>query len=345
MHAGAWAEARALAEKAALPCVMSLTGLGAVPSDHPLALGLLGMHGARYANLALEECDLLIAAGSRFGDRSTGQAAHFCTQAKIIHLDIDPSEINKIKTAALPVLGDLKASLAALLPRIQAGGRATWLARIQELKKAHPLYPDAEEGQAPAGWIRLAGRLLPENAIVATDVGQHQMWTAQNFPHRLPRAWLTSAGLGTMGFGLPAGLGAALAHPDRMVAIFTGDGSLLMNLQELATAAEENLNVKILLFDNQALGLVHQQQDLFFVGRFFASQFKTRSDFVQIAQGLGIRALTLDGAEDPVMLMEEAFATPGPFLIHKTVSVQHKVFPMVPPGAANRDMLGGPRPA
>jgi acetolactate synthase-1/2/3 large subunit len=340
IHANAWETARALAEKAHIPSVMSLLGLGVLPAHHPLSLGMLGMHGARYANWALEECDLLIAAGSRFGDRATGKVAQFCPQAKIIHLDIDASEMDKIKKADIRVLGDLRDTLASLLPKIEAQDRTAWLTRVEALKKEHPLYPEAE-ALDPAGLIRTVGRLLPENAIVATDVGQHQMWTAQNYPHRQPRCWLTSAGLGTMGFGLPAAIGAALANPDRIVVSFSGDGSLLMNIQELATAVEENLNVKIILFDNQALGLVHQQQDLFFGKRYFASNFKFRTDFVKIAHGFGLRALTLNGSTEPEFLLEEALRTEGPFLIHVPMDVHDKVFPMVPPGAANKDMLGG----
>ncbi len=340
VHAEAWELMRTIVDKTNIPSVMSLLGLGILPSDHPRSLGMLGMHGARYANWALEECDVLVAIGSRFGDRATGKVAQFCPQAKIIHFDIDPSEMDKIKKVDLSILGDVRDTLSALLPKLEANDRTAWLARVAALKKEHPLYPEAENLD-PAGLIRTVGRLLPENAIISTDVGQHQMWTAQNYPHRQPRCWMTSAGLGTMGFGVPAAIGAALAHPDRTVVSFSGDGSLLMNIQEMATMVEEDLNVKIILFDNQALGLVHQQQDLFFGKRYFASNFKFKTDFIRIAQGFGLRALTLNGSTEPEFLLEEALRMKGPFLIHVPMDVHDKVFPMVPPGAANKDMMGG----
>jgi acetolactate synthase-1/2/3 large subunit len=181
--------------------------------------------------------------------------------------------------------------------------------------------------------------MVPPDTIIATDVGQHQMWVAQNYPHAHPRGWLTSSGLGTMGFGLPAALGAALANPKRTIVCFSGDGSLLMNIQELATLAEEAANVKIMLFDNQALGLVAQQQDLFYQGRFFASKFRHAVDFVQVARGFGIRAQSLAAVKQPEVLLAKMLQEPGPGLIHIPLDVNAKVFPMVPPGAANRDML------
>jgi acetolactate synthase-1/2/3 large subunit len=338
VHAGATETIRGLAENLDMPAVKSLMALGCLPAGHPLSLGLLGMHGARYANQALEECDLVIAAGSRFGDRTTGKVSHFCTQAKIVHLDIDESEIGKIKPADVSVVGDLTDTLSALAPRLVPRKRGAWLKRLAELKGSHPLYPGADFS-TPAGIIRTLGKMLPPDAIIATDVGQHQMWVAQNYPHQRPRCWLTSSGLGTMGFGLPAALGAALANPGRTVVCFSGDGSLLMNIQELATLAEEGANVKIVLFDNQALGLVAQQQDLFFQGRFFASKFQHAVDFVQVARGFGIRAQSLSHSAHPEKTLEKALAEAGPCLIRIPVDVNEKVFPMVPPGAANRDML------
>lgn len=341
IHAGAGPAARQLAERASMPAAMTLMGLGALPADHPLALGMLGMHGARGTNLALEECDLLFVAGARFGDRTTGKLSHFCPQAQIIHLDIDASEIDKLKTAEVGLVGDAREVLAALLCRTADAPRADWLARVAELKARHPL-PVAPAGdvRTPYGLIRSVAALLPADAVIATDVGQHQMWTAQTFPHRTPRCWLTSGGLGTMGFGLPAAVGAALAEPARTIISFSGDGSLLMNIQELATAAEENLNVKVVLFNNQALGLVHQQQDLFYDRRYIASDFRIGVDFVKIAQGFGVRAFDLAGSSDPQAVLTQALNTPGPALIHAPIDVNAKVYPMVPPGAANAEMIG-----
>jgi len=334
--------ATALAEKASIPATMTLMGLGAMPSDHPQSLGMLGMHAARYTNLVLEECDLLLAAGVRFDDRATGKVAQFCPHAKIIHIDIDPSELNKIKTAHVGITGDAGQVLQMLLPRVRRAPRPDWLARVAELKRKHPLItPGADDPRMPYGLILETARLAGDDAIVTTDVGQHQMWTAQAYPFRRPRQLLTSGGLGTMGFGLPAAIGAALACPERTVICFSGDGSLLMNIQELVTAVEEDVNVKIVVMNNRSLGLVHQQQDLFFGKRFFASGFRASVDFAQIAVGFGMPAYDLAACAEPLAMLAEAVTRPGPCLIHAPIDVNEFVFPMVPPGAANRDMLEG----
>jgi acetolactate synthase-1/2/3 large subunit len=342
IHAKAAPLARALADKAGLPTTMTLMALGALPADHPLSLGMLGMHAARYTNLVLEECDLLIAVGARFDDRATGKVAAFCPHAKVIHIDIDAGELNKIKTAHLGVVCDAAEALRALLPRIvpQTTGRAPWLARVAELKALFPLaMPGADDVRAHYGLIRTVAAGLPADAIVTTDVGQHQMWVAQAYPLSHPRQWLTSGGLGTMGFGLPAAIGAALAQPRRSVACFTGDGSLLMNVQELATAAECGANIKVILMNNASLGLVHQQQSLFYGKRLFASQFERQPDFVALARAFGLRALDLDGEADPRAALAAELVAPGPALIHAGIDANQKVYPMVPPGGANRDML------
>jgi len=341
VHAGAAKAAVDLAEKADLPTVMTLMALGALPVDHPLSLGMLGMHGARHTNLALDECDLLIAVGARFDDRATGKVAAFCPQAKIIHIDIDPAELDKIKTAHLAIGADVGEALGQLLPAVGEQRRERWLARIDELRREFPFQmPDAGNPRSHFGLIRTVAACLDDTAIIATDVGQHQMWVAQAYPLRRPRQWLTSGGLGTMGFGVPAAIGAALAEPQRTVVCFTGDGSIMMNLQELITAAEEKVNVKIVLMDNASLGLVHQQQTLFYGERLFASQFRVTPDFIKVAQGLGIAAVDLDLAANPCAALMDAIARPGPCLIHASIDVDQKVYPMVPPGAANHDMIG-----
>ncbi|MFG5777450.1 thiamine pyrophosphate-dependent enzyme [Comamonas sp. J-3] len=255
----------ALAEKASLPTVTTLMALGAMPCTHPLLLGMLGQHGAPYTNWALEECDLLMAVGARFDDRATGKLSSFCPQAKIIHIDIDPAELNKLKTAHVGIVADAAEALSRLLPLVPASACADWLARVAVLKALHPQkLPGSDDPRRHYGLIRAVAACLGDDAIVTTDVGQHQMWTAQAYPLARPRQWLTSGGLGTMGFGLPAAIGAALAAPERTVVCFTGDGSILMNLQELVTLAELQARVKIVLMNNSALGLVHQQQTLFF---------------------------------------------------------------------------------
>lgn len=342
VHSGAAEAAVALAQKARLPTVMTLMALGAMPVDHALSLGMLGMHGARCTNLALDECDLLIAVGARFDDRATGKVAGFCPQAKIIHIDIDPSELDKIKTAHVGIAGDVRTVLELLQPVIESPQRHAWLARVASLKADHPLrMPGIDDPRTPYGLIRAVASCLDDEATITTDVGQHQMWVAQAYPLRRPRQWLTSGGLGTMGFGMPAAIGASLAEPERTVVCFTGDGSILMNIQELVTAAEEDVNVKIVLMNNSSLGLVFQQQTMFYGERIYASKFKGMPDFIRVAEGFGVPAVDLDKASDPLAALAAALATRGPMLIHASIAMHEQVLPMVPPGAANKEMIGG----
>lgn len=342
IQSGASGLAVALAERASIPVTTTLLGLGAIPSGHPLSIGMLGMHAARHTNLLLQECDLLIAVGSRFDDRATGKVREFCPDARIVHVDIDESELDKIRPAHVGIVGDAGCVLGAWLETVAPAGRAPWLARVREMKALHPLLlPGSGDPLAAYGFVAESARILGPDAIVSTDVGQHQMRTAQAWPFSHPRRWLTSGGLGTMGFGLPAAIGAALAAPGVPVACFTGDGSLLMNIQELATLAEEGLDVKVLLADNRSLGLVHQQQELFFGGRYFASDFRAKVDFVRVAEAFGIRAADLSGFADPRAALEEILLQPGPCLVRIPLDAADNVYPMVPPGAANTTMIGG----
>mgnify|MGYP006317337995 FL=1 len=341
IHSGAAHMAVTLAEQASLPTTMTLMALGAMPMDHPLSLGMLGMHGARYTNYVLEEADLLICVGARFDDRAIGKTAEFCPNAKIIHIDIDRSELHKVKDAHVAIAGDVGQVLSELLPRVKPQLRKRWLSHVESLKGRFPLaMPGVDNPRSPYGLIHAVANCLDDSAIITSDVGQHQMWVAQAYPFRRSRQWLNSGGLGTMGFGFPAAIGAALAAPDRTVVCFSGDGSLKMNIQEMATAAQEDVNVKIVLFNNQSLGLVHQQQSMFYGKRIMASRYERPTDFLKIAEGFGMRAVDLDPVPNPRATLAEALNTPGPCLIHATIDPNEFVYPMVPPGAANSEMIG-----
>jgi len=340
--AGAAPDLVRLAEKASIPVAATLLGLGAMRHDHPLFFGMVGMHAARFTNLLLDECDLLIGVGVRFDDRATGKASEFCPHAAIVHVDIDASELGKIKDPCVGIAADAGEALRALEPLVVENPRAEWLNHARTLRTRYPLLlPGADDPIRPYGIVRHAAAMLPADAIVATDVGQHQMWVAQAYPFNHPRQWLTSGGLGTMGFGLPAAIGAALAAPNRTVACFSGDGSLLMNLQELATAAEEEVNVKIILLNNSHLGLVRQQQQLFYGRRFCASRFVAQPDFAAIARAFGIAAIDLGETPDPAAALAKAIARPGPCLMNVPIAAEENVYPMVPPGGANREMIDG----
>lgn len=337
----AHANARLLAEKANLPTTMTLMALGTIPAKHPLSLGMLGMHGARSTNFILQEADLLIVLGARFDDRAIGKTEEFCPNAKIIHVDIDRAELGKIKQAHIAIRADVGEVLEQLLPKIDAQPRQQWLQQVAGLQQEFPFnMPGADDPLTPYGLISAAAACVDDDAIITTDVGQHQMWVAQAYPLNRPRQWLTSGGLGTMGFGLPAAVGAALAEPTRKVLCFTGDGSIMMNIQEMATAAEHNLDVKIILLNNQALGLVHQQQTLFYQQNVFAATYSGQTNFLKIAEGFGLATCDLNAAADPQAALQEAISRPGPCLIHVRIDASEKVFPMVPPGAANIEMIG-----
>ena len=341
IHAGASHQAVTLAEQASMPTTMTLMALGAMPVDHPLSIGMLGMHGAKYTNYVLEEADLLVCVGARFDDRAIGKAAQFCPNAKIVHIDIDPSELDKIKTAHVGINGDVAEVLEQLMPRVEVKLRKRWLSHVEGLKSRFPLaMPGVENPRSHYGIVQAVANALDDNAVISTDVGQHQMWVAQAYPFRRPRQWLTSGGLGTMGFGVPAAIGAALAEPKRTVVCFSGDGSLKMNIQEMATMAEEELNVKIVLMNNNSLGLVYQQQNMFYGKRVMASKYKRATDFLKVAEGFGLDVCNLDTAEDPTAALAEALHRPGPCLIHVSIDRDEFVYPMVPPGAANTEMIG-----
>ncbi|WJM86320.1 acetolactate synthase large subunit [Dickeya chrysanthemi] len=341
ISAGAHQQAIELAERAGLPTTMTLMALGAMPVDHPLSLGMLGMHAARYTNLILQQSDLLIVLGARFDDRAIGKAEEFCPDARVVHIDIDPAELGKIRQPHVALHADVAQALDQLLPLVERQPRTEWLEQVRTLQRDFPFnMPNVDDPLSHYGLIRAVAEQLDDQAIITTDVGQHQMWVAQAYPLRRSRQWLTSGGFGTMGFGVPAAIGAALAEPQRTVVCFSGDGSLMMNIQEMATAVEENLNVKIVLMNNQSLGLVHQQQELFYQQNFVASDYRYQTNFLAIAAGFGFATCDLNAAENPQAALRDALQRPGPALIHAAIDINEKVFPMVPPGAANIEMIG-----
>lgn len=344
IHAGAAPLLLELAEQGQIPVCSSLMGLGSFPTDHPLFLGMLGMHGAPYTNFVMNESDLIIALGSRFDDRATGRVNSFCPRADIIHVDIDRAELNKIKMACLGIQGHLGSFLEALLPMIEREEHSEWLDFISASRAENSLpLPSEEEGLHPLNFIRKLGERVGGETIVTTDVGQHQMWTAQVYPFRQPRTFLTSGGLGTMGFGLPAAIGAALAAPEKMVVSICGDGSFQMNFQELALLAELNLNVKIFILNNNHLGLVRQQQDMFFDRNYMACSFQVNPDFAALAEVFKVKGYNLAGVDDPEALIEEALSYEGPVLVEIPVDCQEHVLPIVPSGASNIEMVMGSR--
>ena len=339
--ANAVEQVRALAENGNLPATMTLNGLGVLPDGHPMSLGMLGMHGARSTNLIMNEADLLIVLGARFDDRAIGLAEEFCPGASIIHVDIDQAELGKIRQPHVAIQGDVAEVLNRLLPRIRSDARKGWLATVRQMQKRFPNHrPHLQNPLSHFGLIRAVADCVDGSEIITTDVGQHQMWVAQSYPFNRPGQWLTSGGLGTMGFGLPAAIGAALAEPSRKVLCFSGDGSLMMNIQEMATAAENNLDVKIILMNNRALGLVHQQQSMFYQQNIYGATYLQQTDFLKIAAGFGLHTCDLNAADDARAALQAAIDQPGPGLIHAFINPEEKVYPMVPAGAANTHMLG-----
>ena len=342
VYSGASKALREFAERLDIPAVQTFMGLGILPVDHPLSLGMLGMHGAPFTNLVLEECDLVVGLGVRFDDRATGKVAEFCPQAEIIHIDIDHSEIGKIMQPVLSIRADVGEVLESANAMLESSTRPIWRSRVEQLKQQYPLILDGEDDLfRPYGAIRKIASLLDDTVNITTDVGQHQMWVAQAYPINRPRQWASSGGLGTMGFGLPAAIGMALAQPERKVICFSGDGSLMMNIQELATAAEQNLDVKVIILNNQHLGLVRQQQTLFYEKNLSAVKFHPNVDFTRMAQAMGLKGIDLGTSDNPLKALESALLEYGPCVINIPISETEMVFPMVAPGGANRDMIHG----
>ncbi len=318
-----------LAEKISAPVTNTFMGLAGFPGDHPLFLGMLGLHGTRYANRAVTECDMLLALGARFDDRVTMHLKSFAPEATVIHIDIDPAEIGKNVLTHVPLVGDVKLILKALLQQLDEIDRSPWLARIRELKAQYPLSYNREGGLKPQFVIEELSRLTKGDAIIATDVGQHQMWVAQYYHFKKPRTLVSSGGLGAMGFGLPAAIGASVGQPGKMVILVTGDGSIQMTMQELGTMREQGLPLKIVILNNRSLGMVRQLQQFYCEGRYFAVDFGFHPDFMQLAKAYGIPGFEVKTEADVVRTLPQALLEPGPALVECLIPPEENVMPMV----------------
>ncbi|MGB0993151.1 MAG: biosynthetic-type acetolactate synthase large subunit [Akkermansiaceae bacterium] len=343
MIAGADAELKELAETLRCPVTSTLLGKGVFPEEHELSVGMLGMHGTAYANKAICDCDLLINIGSRFDDRIIGQADKFCKDAKIIHIDIDPAEMGKMIRPDVQVVADAKAALVEINKRISGLDTEPWLEQINAWKKKYPLTYRKQGGLRMQQVIDEMYQIAGGDAIVTTDVGQHQMWAAQFYKTNASWKWLSSGGAGTMGFGFPAAIGAAFACPDQTVISISGDGGFQMTLFELATAALHKLPVKIVVLNNHYLGMVRQWQELFFEDRMSGVDLEGNPDFCKLAAAYGIPSFNIKRPADVKRQLEKAFAiNDGPVLIHAECVKTDNVFPMIPAGAALEDMLTEP---
>jgi len=346
-------ELREFVELVDAPAVTTLMGLGALPAEHPNYISMPGMHGSYAANMGMSGADLLIALGVRFDDRVTGRLAAFAPHAKVIHVDIDPAEIGKNRVADLPIVGDVKRVLEKLnkvlrelAPQAQeqnASARADWREQIREWKAEHPLTPEVSTSEIkPQHVMREIDRLSGGRAIVTSDVGQHQMWAAQFIRFNSPRLWINSGGLGAMGFGLPAAIGAQFARPDKLVFSIVGDGGFQMSIPELATIANHALPIKIIVVNNGYLGMIRQWQELFYNNRISQAELNSFPDAEKLAGAYGFKGRTIEGVHELAGALEEAVREPGPYLLNVRVAPYENVYPMVPAGGAINEMVLGP---
>ena len=340
--ATAWEELRRFAERTNAPVVSTLLGLSALSSDHPLCLGMAGMHGVAWANLAVQHADLLIALGMRMDDRFTGSLPHFAPQAKLLHVDIDPAEIGKRVPASLPMVGDVRLVLESLTAELPELDHRDWLAQVEMYRARHPLEVHCRGPLPPQEVIRALHQATGGQAVLVSDVGQHQMWVAQHYRFRRLNSFFTSGGLGTMGYSLPAALGVQAGHPQEPVWVVVGDGSFQMNLQELATVAQERLPIKVVIMNNGYLGMVRQWQELFHGARYIGTPI-SGPDFVQLAASYGIPARRVGATADLAEAFAAARQVGGPYLLDCKVDEDENVYPMVQPGTSNTDFVEDPR--
>jgi acetolactate synthase I/II/III large subunit len=351
ISASAHEEVKQLAEMFQIPVTTTLMGKGAFNEIHPLSVGMLGMHGTAYANWAVTDCDLLIAVGARFDDRVTGKLDEFAATAKVIHIDIDPAEVGKNRTPDVPIVGDIKQVLIQLIQRVRELGLSShpeqtraWLETINGWRVDNPLVAPSYEGLLAPQEVVVECRRQAPDAYYTTDVGQHQMWAAQ-FLNNLPRHWISSAGLGTMGFGVPAAMGAQMALPDAQVICISGDASFQMNLQELGTLKHYGLNVKIVIINNGWQGMVRQWQEAFYEENYSSSEMApSQPDFMMLAQAYGIKGMTVDSRESLPDAIAEMLAHDGPVLLNAQVKRNENCYPMVAAGKSNAEMLGLAKP-
>ncbi|HXZ84432.1 MAG TPA: biosynthetic-type acetolactate synthase large subunit [Myxococcota bacterium] len=329
----------ALAEKLRAPVVNTLLGKGAVDETHPLHLGMLGMHGTAYANKAVAGCDLIMAIGARWDDRITGRVSDFCTRAVKIHVDIDPAEFGKIIQPDVSILGDARLVIEDLVPQVEMADTAEWLAQCNRWRKQYPLRYPKQGGLRAQHVLDRLNELTRGEAILTTDVGQHQMWAAQFCLARSNRHWLTSGGAGTMGFGFPAAIGAQFANPKKKVWAIVGDGGFQMTCSELATAAIHELPVKVLIINNNYLGMIRQWQEMFYDNRLSGADLEGNPDFVKLAQAYGVKGFRIRRPADVDRVLAEAHAHPGPCVVVAEVVKEDNVFPMIPAGASLAEML------
>lgn len=340
VSAGAHQQLKQLAELMATPVTTTLMGLGSFPEDHPLSLGMLGMHGTRYANYAISQCDVLLAVGVRFDDRVTSKVESFAREATIIHIDIDPAELSKNVVVDVPIVGDLKLVLQQLLDRLEVKLAGAWQDKIQQWKKEYPLdFTTSCPGIKPQQVIKEICQVTDGKARITTEVGQHQMWAAQYYTYTKPRSFISSGGLGTMGYGFPAAIGVQVGCPDEVVFDIAGDGSIQMNIQELATAVQYQLPVNVAVMNNGYLGMVRQWQELFYNRRYSHTEM-TNPDFVKLAEAYGAEGYRVEKVADIKPVLEQAVASNRPVMMDFVVEPEENVVPMVAPGESIDNMLG-----